>query len=288
MVGLPCRCKSCLGCIKRQFELFVDDPMSGPPTHCNERVPVHLAAYVFPPEFKKTFNQALVRFEERGLRQCPLDDCDGRVSALCGKQSGWCRDCWHEICAKCDGKMHPLAGCTLCEDGGSGERTTDPALDDLVQRERLMRCFQCRNVVERDGGCNHITWYVVITEFLEKGILIRHSRCGAQFCYACGRPWGDHRCGYFRCLYAQVDGTDPTGGSHRRPPGPGTEGGREREPRRRRRRREQRVYVETPEAGGGFRSYDDVSDPEVTCEHRPDLGQQCCCLECVQYWQEYY
>lgn len=34
------------------------------------------------------------------------------------------------------------------------------------------RCPQCRALVERSGGCNHI-----------------RCRCGRQFCYACGLPY---------------------------------------------------------------------------------------------------
>eukprot|EP00493_Phyllostaurus_siculus_P014559 UN14784 len=52
--------------------------------------------------------------------------------------------------------------------------------DETVQFCRQMgwmQCFECGHVVEKRGGCDHITCI-----------------CGAQFCYMCGSKWGSCTC----------------------------------------------------------------------------------------------
>lgn len=46
----------------------------------------------------------------------------------------------------------------------------DQAVLDLAEQEGLRRCPGCGQMVERTQGCSHM-----------------HCRCGAVFCYSCGK-----------------------------------------------------------------------------------------------------
>ncbi|KAL3161579.1 hypothetical protein ABBQ32_010441 [Trebouxia sp. C0010 RCD-2024] len=60
----------------------------------------------------------------------------------------------------------------------------------LAQKKGWRRCPTCRHVIERDTGCNHIK-----------------CRCGAEMCYACGKPYvkGQRQC---RCDLFKVPSED--------------------------------------------------------------------------------
>lgn len=82
-------------------------------------------------------------------------------------------------CPECDCKT-----CIICkqEAHGSGSETCPEDLATLqtleyAERENFRRCYQCAYMVERNGGCNHMT-----------------CRCGSSFCYICGLRWRTCQC----------------------------------------------------------------------------------------------
>eukprot|EP00121_Abeoforma_whisleri_P007374 Awhi_evm1s6730 len=48
----------------------------------------------------------------------------------------------------------------------------EEAMSEFCRRKRLKQCPSCKNLVERNGGCNHMT-----------------CRCGTNFCYCCGHKF---------------------------------------------------------------------------------------------------
>ena len=70
-----------------------------------------------------------------------------------------CDRCEQEVCGRCLLAVHP---------GDCDQREVEYFEKNLKYRQ----CKQCRFVVERIEGCNHM-----------------RCRCGKQFCYVCGADW---------------------------------------------------------------------------------------------------
>lgn len=72
--------------------------------------------------------------------------------------------------------------CRICRqpghDGVCPEDIDMQTTVGLAQRRGWRRCPNCRNMVEKIAGCNHMS-----------------CRCGGHFCYVCGVRWGT-RCGH--------------------------------------------------------------------------------------------
>ncbi|KAH0541495.1 hypothetical protein FGG08_004036 [Glutinoglossum americanum] len=81
-----------------------------------------------------------------------------------------CKYCRRKICFICKGKAHNAG--TDCPQDSALEATLRQA-----HRSGWRRCYQCKNMVEKQSGCIHIT-----------------CKCKAQFCYTCGVQWKTCAC----------------------------------------------------------------------------------------------
>lgn len=81
-----------------------------------------------------------------------------------------CGTCKREFCPKCFLDKH---------EGGCDQQEIDFLQNNLHFRQ----CENCKFIVERTEGCNHMT-----------------CRCGYQFCYICGKKWTgyEHACNQSR------------------------------------------------------------------------------------------
>ncbi|EFN60118.1 hypothetical protein CHLNCDRAFT_17822, partial [Chlorella variabilis] len=82
-----------------------------------------------------------------------------------------CPYCTEQLCANCGVAWHQGMTCQQYQVGrdAAGQRD-DQAVLDLAEQEGLRRCPGCGQMVERTQGCSHM-----------------HCRCGAVFCYSCGK-----------------------------------------------------------------------------------------------------
>jgi hypothetical protein len=83
-----------------------------------------------------------------------------------------CERCAGVTCRLCKAGVHPGV---VCEQDAAGL-----ALLRLAGRKKWTQCPHCRNLVERESGCLHMS-----------------CRCGMEFCYNCGRP--SSQCGGESC-----------------------------------------------------------------------------------------
>ncbi|KAI9769942.1 MAG: hypothetical protein M1840_003651 [Geoglossum simile] len=81
-----------------------------------------------------------------------------------------CRYCRRKICFTCKGKAHETGA--DCPQDFALEATMQQA-----QRSGWRRCFRCKNMVEKQSGCIHIT-----------------CNCKAEWCYTCGAQWKTCSC----------------------------------------------------------------------------------------------
>lgn len=107
---------------------------------------------------------------------CPFNDCSEIMADDHGGgeiTESECPMCRRLFCARCGVPWH--ADIT-CDEYGQLAPEDFLALE-MARGKNWRRCLRCKFWVEKNDGCIHIT-----------------CRCGFEFCYRCGEPWGqsDH------------------------------------------------------------------------------------------------
>jgi ariadne-1 len=88
-----------------------------------------------------------------------------------------CR-CGHEFCFKCNENAHLPATCEMIAAWNQIMRQYESVEDDYLYQS-VKRCPSCKRLVEKNGGCNHMT-----------------CQCGFHWCWICTKPFYgyDHAC----------------------------------------------------------------------------------------------
>ncbi|KAK6541426.1 hypothetical protein TWF694_007237 [Orbilia ellipsospora] len=161
---LNCKHRHCNSCLQQNFQMVVENPVSWP-ARCCKPLDHNLASAVLPPaEFNKFLD---VKKEKEGMSSTSCYGCGELVprTDIIGGSSAFCAKCDRITCVHCAKAQHEGA-CML-----------DPETEKLLQvakGKKWSKCPSCSNMVERNQGCNHMS-----------------CRCGAHFCYKCGRRLGE-------------------------------------------------------------------------------------------------
>lgn len=156
MLELPCKDQDtqgqhayCRECLQRLFESSVTDPSHFPPRCCSKIISLSSC--------KPFLSQALVarflmRQEELGTvnrTYCSNTTCSKWIRpANIRANEATCAECKQKTCAVCKGKQHT----GLCpEDKDTKE------LMNVARRQRWQTCPSCKEMVELERGCYHIT-----------------------------------------------------------------------------------------------------------------------------------
>ncbi|KAK5132691.1 hypothetical protein LTR08_008735 [Meristemomyces frigidus] len=176
---LLCGHRMCHDCLKRIFEMSVKDPAHMPPRCCTEdHIPLRHVDKLFDVKFKLLWNRKYEEYNTRNRIYCPAPSCGNWIKPSHihqdshGRKYAHCTRCKTKVCTLCNGKMHKSQDCPQ-----------DPEIAKLVDQakaEGWQRCFNCRSLVERTEGCNHIV-----------------CRCLAEFCIKCGAKWKTCECPWF-------------------------------------------------------------------------------------------
>ncbi|KAI1752582.1 hypothetical protein F4782DRAFT_500855 [Xylaria castorea] len=86
------------------------------------------------------------------------------------KRIGDCSICGKRTCKTCRAKSH-FGACDKTKIQADGEAEDDIYL--LAESKGWKRCPNCLNLIQKNGGCNHMT-----------------CNCGENFCYLCGEVYG--------------------------------------------------------------------------------------------------
>ncbi|KAF1352165.1 hypothetical protein BDV97DRAFT_348882 [Delphinella strobiligena] len=184
---LSCGHRMCNSCLKRIFSMSVTDPAHMPPRCCTEEhIPLKCVDNLFDVKFKLLWNKKYEEYTTQNPVYCPKPGCGtwirpNQVRTHEGRKYGLCGKCKTKVCLKCNAKLHRRGECPKDEE--------TQKLIAIAEEKGWRRCFNCRAMVEKKEGCNHMT-----------------CRCTAQFCMPCGAPWKTCDCPWFD--YTQVQDGD--------------------------------------------------------------------------------
>ena len=107
------------------------------------------------------------------LKYCTTPDCQQIYRHSPEMRVLQCPSCFSSICSACDEEAHEGVTCQERRD------QKNPSVQDRLfnewANEHGKRCPECKSVIEKTEGCNHIT-----------------CRCGAHFCWKCGKTFGSN------------------------------------------------------------------------------------------------
>jgi hypothetical protein len=186
---LGCGHRMCHACLKRQFQLSVNDPQHMPPTCCtSEHIPLRYVERLFDDKFKILWNKKYQEYTTANRLYCPTKGCGEwikpskiRLDLATGKRYARCGRCTTKVCVLCNGRFHTRRECPKDEETNR--------LVQLAKDKGWQRCYSCKAMVELKEGCNHMT-----------------CRCTAQFCMICAAPWKTCNCPWFN--YSHLDEGD--------------------------------------------------------------------------------
>ncbi|KAK0636748.1 hypothetical protein B0T17DRAFT_651460 [Bombardia bombarda] len=166
----------CPECLCQLFDLACRDWQLWPPKCCRH-ILLDGSLGVLP--------DALLGEERVALYHRRVDEEDERLgnkiycsNPICSAEIKWpdwragvavCSGCQHKTCTRCRAQMHE----------GSCATVPDPALaqvHELAHVQKWTQCKRCGQIIEKIYGCAHIV-----------------CLCKHEFCYLCGKNWGDCR-----------------------------------------------------------------------------------------------
>ena len=187
MLGLPCGHFFCTECWKCHLQNGVDSCSSQilcMHEGCNSHV---LASDVEllcgKPAFEKYMNNCNQKFitVAVNVRRCSDKNCNLLLSC---ENIGHCWvsscKCGRRTCWKCGEHCHaPLN----CENTRIWKNKYKGISNDIWTTTNTKPCVMCKALIEKNGGCNHMTC----------------QNCGYEFCWLCGHEWHTHEGDPYQC-----------------------------------------------------------------------------------------
>ncbi|WJX24531.1 RBR-type E3 ubiquitin transferase [Trifolium repens] len=135
------------------------------PQYCKPILPNNVLNW-----WEKALSESVV--PEKNKFYCPFYNCSallfsddnhyGKVIEECT-----CPHCKRSFCVKCKTPWHKEMS---CEKFQRLKHSNDALMLDLADRKKWKECPNCRHLIEKSQGCNHMK-----------------CRCSYMFCYQCGR-----------------------------------------------------------------------------------------------------
>ncbi|KAH7357382.1 hypothetical protein BKA66DRAFT_247383 [Pyrenochaeta sp. MPI-SDFR-AT-0127] len=176
MLQLPCKDDGdmethayCRDCLNRLFESSVTDPSHFPPRCCSRILPLSSCMPFLPQDLISRFVGRREELETPNRTYCSSTECSKWIKPahIIGGVAT-CAVCSQKTCSTCKSKQH---------DGLCPEDKDVKELMKVARQKRWQTCPKCKEMVELERGCNHIT-----------------CRCRYEFCYVCVANWRTCKC----------------------------------------------------------------------------------------------
>lgn len=171
-VRAPCQHYYCHDCIRDLIRACTTDESLYPPRCCNQPFEERVFFPILSLQLRTTFQSKSREFNTLALHRvyCPTPTC----SIFLGSSENshgriYCSSCYILVCTRCKQRAHPGPHCP--------EDTATIAVRELAEAQQWQTCPGCRDVIELNTGCFHMT-----------------CRCRTQFCYLCAELWKNCAC----------------------------------------------------------------------------------------------
>ncbi|KAJ1983073.1 hypothetical protein H4R34_001495 [Dimargaris verticillata] len=161
-----------------------------PAPKCSTLVDEPSVAMLVSPGVYRRYEGLLLRSfvdENDAMRWCPAPGCEYVVechtphSALTSIVPTVRCQCGHLFCFGCGLSDHQPCICVLAK------RWLRKCIDDSETATWISahtkECTRCKTMIEKNGGCNHMTC----------------RKCGYEFCWVCLGPWSEHGQTWYNC-----------------------------------------------------------------------------------------
>lgn len=138
------------------------------------------------PELLTRFKHAICRAYIANnplLSGCPQPDCPNAIKVRRAEARTVRCTCGFRFCFACRRRDHDPLPCALLQVWN--QKTTDEGETARYLAVNTKDCPKCNVVIEKNGGCNHMT--------------CRVAACKYEFCWICLGPWSAHSGSYYQC-----------------------------------------------------------------------------------------
>ena len=148
LVQVRCKHQYCAGCLEFFFTRAMKDETLYPPACCQFEIPLRIAAKSFSMRFARRYKAKELELRTRNKTYCHRTACSAFIAPhSIHNGNAYCQRCGSITCARCKSAWH-WGPCS--QDDGTG-------FFELVRTAAWKQCPECKRVVERIDGCNHIT-----------------------------------------------------------------------------------------------------------------------------------
>jgi hypothetical protein len=145
----PCQHNYCQDCVRDLFTTALSDESLFPPRCCGQTIPLETVRIFVTSELAATFKNKTVEFETSNRTYCCIQTCSGFIPAeFIQNDIAKCQECRTTTCRICKHEAH------------TSDCIGDEALQQVLEVETAngwQRCHSCKQMIELDVGCNHIT-----------------------------------------------------------------------------------------------------------------------------------
>jgi len=119
----------------------------------------------------------------RLMKWCPGPDCTKVIKTSLTSHGHVRCECGFSFCFCCGGDVHDPVNCEILKVWM--KKVEKDSETGNWMRENTKECPKCNALIEKNGGCNHMT--------------CRITTCRYEFCWVCLGPWTPHGNTWFKC-----------------------------------------------------------------------------------------
>jgi hypothetical protein len=118
-------------------------------------MPLELTQSFLPTELVKEYQTKELEYSTSNRTYCYLSNCLAFIPPKSIQDdAATCEKCQCKTCSICKGPSH--------EDGDCPEDVETEELLETAAKKNWQRCYSCRQMVELDTGCNHISMFKLL------------------------------------------------------------------------------------------------------------------------------
>jgi hypothetical protein len=149
LLTLRCSDDYCSNCLDKIFATALKDETMFPPSCCGISIKLKSAETHISNAVLKEYKAKWVELHTKNKTYCWKAACSAFIAPhSIHNGQAICQRCRARTCSKCKNAWHYGP----CPEG------EDTAFYEFLRKRKLKKCPQCRRMVEKNGGCNHIMW----------------------------------------------------------------------------------------------------------------------------------